>query len=136
MASMTHSEYFLKKLPILQAYWSTTWSSPTMASVSFRPVTPHSLRIWTEGELEACDKSTYDYMRTRRLQPSHSPAPEVDASEEEMLSDDHSHSELLTTVTLTSMLRRPKAEDRKRIPYPQLKIDGEKQSPDAEIGAC
>ncbi|KAI6047549.1 hypothetical protein EDC04DRAFT_168 [Pisolithus marmoratus] len=137
--------------------------------------TPHSLRIWTEGELEACDKSTYDYMRTRRLQPSHSPAPEVDASEEEMLSDDHSHAEsdaessggdklklvfrstVADDVTLTvrptttcgaivkAFLKAadipdiysdvpPKGRGPKRIPYPQLKIDGEKQSPDAEIG--
>ncbi|KAI6103068.1 hypothetical protein EV401DRAFT_1875649 [Pisolithus croceorrhizus] len=137
--------------------------------------TPHSLRIWTEGELEACDKNTYEYMRTRRLQRSHSPPPQDDASEDEAPSDDHSHSEsdaessggdklklvfrstAADDVTLTvrptttcgaivkAFLKAaglpdiysdapPKGRGSKTIPYPQLKIDGDKQTSTTEIG--
>ncbi|KAH7914292.1 hypothetical protein BJ138DRAFT_1000474 [Hygrophoropsis aurantiaca] len=35
--------------------------------------TPHNLRIWAEGELEACDKPTYEYIRTQRHHRSLSP---------------------------------------------------------------
>lgn len=137
--------------------------------------TPHSLRIWTEGELEACDKNTYEYMRTRRLQRSHSPPSQDDASEDEASSDDHSHTEsdaessggdklklvfrstVADDVTLTvrptttcgaivkAFLKTAglpdiysdapsKGKGSKMIPYPQLKIDGDKQAPNAEIG--
>lgn len=34
---------------------------------------PHSLRIWAEGELEACEKNTHEYIRDRRHRRSHSP---------------------------------------------------------------
>ncbi|KAH7927763.1 hypothetical protein BV22DRAFT_248311 [Leucogyrophana mollusca] len=39
----------------------------------FSSGTPHSLRIWAEGELEACDKPTYEYIRSHRHQRSPSP---------------------------------------------------------------
>ncbi|KAI5981137.1 hypothetical protein EDD15DRAFT_2337366 [Pisolithus albus] len=138
--------------------------------------TPHSLRIWTEGELEACDKNTYEYMRTRRLQRSHSPPTQDVASEDEASSDDdHSHTDsdaessggdklklvfrstVTDDVTLTvrptttcgaivkAFLKAaglpdiysdapPKGKGSKTIPYPQLKIDGDKQASNTEIG--
>ncbi|KAI5980725.1 hypothetical protein EDD15DRAFT_2344689 [Pisolithus albus] len=138
--------------------------------------TPHSLRIWTEGELEACDKNTYEYMRTRRLQRSHSPPTQDVASEDEASSDDdHSHTDsdaessggdklkLVFRSTVTddvTLTVRPtttcgaivkaflkaaglpdiysdaptKGKGSKTIPYPQLKIDGEKQASNTEIG--
>lgn len=140
--------------------------------------TPHSLRIWTEGELEACDKNTYEYMRSLRLQRPHSPVPQADDASEEgaTSSDDHSHADsdaessggdkfklifrstVVDDVTLTvrpttscgaivkAFLKAaslpdiysddppPKARGSKSTPYPRLKIDGEKQEPDTEIG--
>ncbi|KIJ62602.1 hypothetical protein HYDPIDRAFT_93882, partial [Hydnomerulius pinastri MD-312] len=40
----------------------------------FSSGTPHSLRIWAEGELEACDKHTDEYIRTHRSKRSPSPS--------------------------------------------------------------
>ncbi|KAF9221601.1 hypothetical protein BS17DRAFT_785030 [Gyrodon lividus] len=40
----------------------------------FASGTPHSLRIWAEGELEACDKHTDGYIRTHRSKRSPSPS--------------------------------------------------------------
>ncbi|KIK91591.1 hypothetical protein PAXRUDRAFT_13704 [Paxillus rubicundulus Ve08.2h10] len=40
----------------------------------FASGTPHSIRIWAEGELEACDKHTYEYIRTHHSQRSPSPS--------------------------------------------------------------
>jgi hypothetical protein len=39
----------------------------------FASGTPHSLRIWAEGELEACDQTTWDYIRAQR----HNQAPKA-----------------------------------------------------------
>ncbi|KAH0832087.1 hypothetical protein J3R83DRAFT_12996 [Lanmaoa asiatica] len=40
----------------------------------FASGTPHSLHIWTEGELEACDKHTAEYMRAQRSNRAPSPS--------------------------------------------------------------
>ncbi|KAF8842199.1 hypothetical protein BDN67DRAFT_1010029 [Paxillus ammoniavirescens] len=40
----------------------------------FASGTPHSIRIWAEGELEACDKHTDEYIRTHRSKRSPSPS--------------------------------------------------------------
>ncbi|KAG2362329.1 hypothetical protein BDR07DRAFT_1407359 [Suillus spraguei] len=42
----------------------------------FASGTPHGLRIWAEGELEACDQTTWDYIRAQR----HQQAPKTDQS--------------------------------------------------------
>jgi len=39
----------------------------------FSSATPNSIRIWAEAELEACDKTTHEYIRTHRHQRSISP---------------------------------------------------------------
>jgi len=39
----------------------------------FSSATPHSIRIWAEADLEACEKTTHEYIRTHRHQRSLSP---------------------------------------------------------------
>ncbi|KAG2071300.1 hypothetical protein BDR04DRAFT_1231118 [Suillus decipiens] len=48
----------------------------------FASGTPHGLRIWAEGELEACDQTTWDYIRAQR----HQQAPKADQSSNNPLS--------------------------------------------------
>ncbi|KAG1745872.1 uncharacterized protein EDB91DRAFT_1119188 [Suillus paluster] len=56
----------------------------------FASGTPHGLRIWAEGELEACDQTTWDYIRAQRHQQvpngaqssKHSPSPERETDAE------------------------------------------------------
>ncbi|KAG1774880.1 hypothetical protein EV702DRAFT_1121630 [Suillus placidus] len=56
----------------------------------FASGTPHGLRIWAEGELEACDQTTWDYIRAHRHQQApktaqssrNSPSPERESDTE------------------------------------------------------
>lgn len=56
----------------------------------FASGTPHGLRIWAEGELEACDQTTWDYIRAHRHQQApkaahsstNSPSPESESDVE------------------------------------------------------
>ncbi|KAG1906540.1 uncharacterized protein F5891DRAFT_1002779 [Suillus fuscotomentosus] len=56
----------------------------------FASGTPHSLRIWAEGELEACDQTTWDHVRAQRHQQApkaaqsskNSPSPERESDSE------------------------------------------------------
>ncbi|KAG0704256.1 hypothetical protein DFH29DRAFT_912590 [Suillus ampliporus] len=56
----------------------------------FASGTPHGLRIWAEGELEACDQTTWNYIRAQRHQQApktaqsskHSPSPERESDAE------------------------------------------------------
>ncbi|KAG1748725.1 hypothetical protein EDB19DRAFT_1905065 [Suillus lakei] len=56
----------------------------------FASGTPHGLRIWAEGELEACDQTTWDYIRAQRHQQApnavqssnNSPSPERESDAE------------------------------------------------------
>ncbi|EIW80894.1 hypothetical protein CONPUDRAFT_72760 [Coniophora puteana RWD-64-598 SS2] len=36
----------------------------------YSSATPHNLKVWAEGELEACEQATYEYLRTHRHQPT------------------------------------------------------------------
>ncbi|KAL4080711.1 hypothetical protein J3A83DRAFT_4201889 [Scleroderma citrinum] len=144
----------------------------------FSSGTPSSLRIWAEGELEAYDKHTYEYIRTRRHQRPESPASpageddndgaSTEASDAEMHSNAESETESTGGDTFKLVLRSAVTKDitltvrpttmcdaivkaflkaaglpdvysengngKKSKPYPQLKIDGEKQASNAEIG--
>jgi len=46
----------------------------------FASGTPHSLHIWAEGELEACDKHTAEYIHSQRSHRAPSPSHHQDSS--------------------------------------------------------
>ncbi|KAH7885245.1 hypothetical protein F5I97DRAFT_1883914 [Phlebopus sp. FC_14] len=140
--------------------------------------TPHSLRIWAEGELEACDKHTDEYIRTNRHRWSASPsrqdndkstrslspaspsdsAPEAESTGGEklklvfrsMATKDKSIPLTVRSTTtcgaiVKAFLRAAGLPDvysnasssgrgKKRVPYPQLMIDGDKMASEAVIG--
>ncbi|KAG1772354.1 hypothetical protein EDD22DRAFT_860660 [Suillus occidentalis] len=128
----------------------------------FASGTPHGLRIWAEGELEACDQTTWDYIRAQRHQQApnvaqfsrNSPSPdrESDAeSEAESTGGDKirlvlrsAATEDNVNLTVRSTTTQPGLSDRYPIPplkgkqttraMPQLMVDGDKMTDDMEIG--
>ncbi|KAG2151321.1 hypothetical protein DEU56DRAFT_777312 [Suillus clintonianus] len=79
----------------------------------FASGTPHGLRIWAEGELEACDQTTWDYIRAQR----HQQAPKADQSSSrnspslERESDAESEAESTAGDKIKLVLRSAATED-------------------------
>ncbi|KDQ62609.1 hypothetical protein JAAARDRAFT_30522 [Jaapia argillacea MUCL 33604] len=143
----------------------------------FSSATPHSLGIWAEAELEACEKTTYEYLRTHNFQttpslgddahlpPSRTRSPSLGAeSEAESESGDAGKFKLIVrgrgtkevsltvkpTATCGAIVRAflksaglsdkfpesktPKKGKKGAAGMPRLVVDGERMSPDSQIG--
>ncbi|KAG2155909.1 uncharacterized protein EDB93DRAFT_1128794 [Suillus bovinus] len=130
----------------------------------FASGTPHGVRIWAEGELEACDQTTWDYIRAHRHQQapqaaqsvnnSPSPGRESDPeSEAESTGGDKIKVVLRSAVTeenvnltvrptttcgaiVKAFLKAAGLSDRYPVSTstPQLMVDGDKMADDTEIG--
>ncbi|OAX42140.1 hypothetical protein K503DRAFT_683951, partial [Rhizopogon vinicolor AM-OR11-026] len=79
----------------------------------FSSGTPHSLRFWAEGELEACDQKAWDYIRAHRhQQPSQAAQFSKRSPSAERNSDAESEAESTGGDTLKLVLRSAATEDK------------------------
>lgn len=78
----------------------------------FASGTPHGLRIWAEGELEACDQTTWDYIRAQRHQQAPKAAQSSnDSPSPERESDAESEAESTGGDKIKLVLRSAATED-------------------------